>query len=123
MLKIHQFDPEIYPRKLWIIFSNNPNLKNDFLDRNNNDLVLDTSNCYAITIRVKEKKSKLLGELVIFESKEKCTPKNMAHEAAHVVSDIWADLGEDEPGEEANAYLVGWVVDCMNTAKNFKKIC
>lgn len=36
----------------------------------------------------------------------------LAHEATHVVQELWAQLGEREPGREAEAYLVQMIVQC-----------
>lgn len=36
----------------------------------------------------------------------------IAHEAVHVAQELWARIGEREPGREAEAYLVQMIVQC-----------
>ncbi|MFA6031805.1 MAG: hypothetical protein WC889_02760 [Myxococcota bacterium] len=36
----------------------------------------------------------------------------VAHEAVHVVQELWSSIGETEPGREAEAYLVQMITQC-----------
>ena len=36
----------------------------------------------------------------------------IAHEAVHVAQELWAAIGEHQPGREAEAYLVQQIVQC-----------
>jgi hypothetical protein len=36
----------------------------------------------------------------------------IAHEATHVAQELWAQIGERQPGREAEAYLVQMIVQC-----------
>jgi len=36
----------------------------------------------------------------------------VAHEAMHIVQELWSQIGEKEPGREAEAYLVQQIVQC-----------
>ena len=36
----------------------------------------------------------------------------IAHEATHVAQELWAHIGERNPGREAEAYLVQMIVQC-----------
>lgn len=36
----------------------------------------------------------------------------LAHEATHVVQEVWEQFGERQPGKEAEAYLVQHIVQC-----------
>lgn len=36
----------------------------------------------------------------------------IAHEAVHVAQELWEQIGEDNPGREAEAYLVQYITQC-----------
>lgn len=110
---IHEFDPVLYPVKLYISITKNiswvnekfcyyPLLKNiDFDDSGE-----------ATTQLVKNKETGNIGVLIIFENKKQCTAKNIAHESTHAARRIWDRISENATGEEADAYLVGWIAEC-----------
>lgn len=122
--QIYQFDPVIYPIKLWITCTNKYEPINDrFCDACNNKDLNKTAidNNRAVTFYVKERiKGGYFGLLVVFTGKEYFTVKDMAHEASHVVDFLWEHISEGNPGDEAKAYFTGWVVDCMNQVKTNK---
>ena len=59
-----------------------------------------------------KKEDNLIGILIVFENVKSFTVKTIAHETAHAVKQIWNHLGEDYFGDEATAYLSGWIADC-----------
>lgn len=115
-VQIHQFDPIIYPLKLWIV--KNPNiveLKSKFLVYTNDELNVDTRQAaYASTYNkvVLYKETNKYGILIMLN--EKLNVNQIAHEATHAVRVIWDWLNEDFTGVEADAYLVGWIAECIN---------
>lgn len=133
--KIHEFDPVIYPFRLWVM--NNPTkdfLKENFFclnpstgdywDFEDNDIP-SPKIAYAVTAAVKNKQSKKNGALVILLDKKGFNVGMAAHEASHVC-DILADyLGLNairsfyETGE-ARAYVMEWATNCINKVKNNK---
>lgn len=47
----------------------------------------------------------------------------IAHEAVHVVQELWDAIGEHEPGREAEAYLVQQIVQsCLQEAWKTKRV-
>lgn len=121
---IHEFDPVIYPRKLWIVATSNMRVITDrFLDKESKGEMtyINGDNFSAITQKVTEKGSLKYGVIIIFLSKYQMTTKLIAHEATHAARKIWNELGEDVIGEEANAYLVGWIAECCEKVKLNKK--
>ena len=61
-----------------------------------------------------------LGNLVVFPKKKDMTMKNICHEAFHVLSSIndACDLERIYNGRnEHQAYLMGWICDCINKAR------
>jgi hypothetical protein len=123
-VQIHQFDPIIYPTKLWISISNDEKgLSERFVDfktKNPLDFSL-IENHAAITYLVQQKESPTYcGVFIVFTKREYCNMKNIAHESAHAARFIWNYLREFEPSDESDAYLVGWVADCIWKIKTNK---
>lgn len=121
---ISEFDPVIYPFKLWVACTDKYTPLNDRFcyatNRENlNRNVFETHE--AVTFYVKERESGGgFGCLVTFANKEYFNISNMAHEASHVVDYLFEHIAEKNIGEESRAYLMGWVVDCMNQLKTNK---
>lgn len=117
---IYEFDPVIYPFKLWVSIANNTEyIKSKFLyypekeelnfkGKVEFDASVDT---------VMHKETKMLGFLVYFVNSKACTNGIIAHEATHVSDRVWEHLGERKKAKEANAYLVEWIVDCIEKVK------
>ena len=66
------------------------------------------------------KAGKYFGNLVVFPKKSDMTLKNICHEAYHVLSAIndACDLERMYNGRnEHQAYLMGWICDCINNAR------
>lgn len=123
IVKIHEFDPVIYPFKLWVCCTDNyKTLNTRFYSSEKQDL--DITPIYdneGVTYYVKERcYMGHYGCLVVFTRKEYFNIKLMAHEAAHVCDYLWEHVNEGEVGDEANAYFMGWVVDSMDKARKHK---
>lgn len=61
-----------------------------------------------------------LGNLVVFPKKRDMTMKNICHEAFHVLSSINDVCGLERlynGRNEHQAYLMGWICDCINQAR------
>jgi hypothetical protein len=121
--KIHEFDPAIYPVKLWVIKTPTKEfIDNNFVEFNGDNLNFEVSkntvmNCYNQV--VVNKNSQLLGILISIFTKP--SYKYIAHESTHAARFIWNWLGEDNTGVEADAYLVGWIAECIEKVK-FNKV-
>lgn len=66
------------------------------------------------------KAGKYFGNLVVFPKKNDMTMKNICHEAFHVLSSIndACDLERMYNGRnEHQAYLMGWIGNCINNAR------
>ena len=122
-MKIHQFNPEVYPVRLWVTITYNiRELSENFGLFPEGEIKWgDIWGKKATTAWVYKKDDKKLGVLIVFYKREHCNMENVAHEAAHAASFIWEYLGEVEMlGEEANAYLMGWIAKCCEIVKNYK---
>lgn len=122
-VQIHQFDPVIYPFKLWIVISSD--LKaiserfNDYPSGNEFSYT-DADNMIAFTQNVQQKSDGLVGAIIVFKKRSDCNVRLIAHESTHVALLLWKHVGEDEPGMEADAYLVGWIAECCEKVKRNK---
>ena len=117
---IHEFDPVVYPVKLWVTIAPDlDELSERFVYYPSGDKIetKEADIFVAFTYRVKNRQTGHLGILVSFVSKKYCTVKNLTHEATHAARDIWKHLGENETGTEADAYLVGWIAECIEKVK------
>ena len=120
--QIHQFDPVIYPVKLWISITDNlyP-IADRFVKSSKKDFdVKFASKFHAFTQTVVEKETSLWGVMMVFKSKKSITSGVMAHEATHAAREIWDRIGEHSTGIEADAYLVEWIVDCIDQVNKNK---
>lgn len=122
-VEIHEFDPVIYPRKLWVIFTNDAKiLKDNFDSQCEYEESINTSEAFVFPCSHKE--SGKLGACVVFMKHEYATIKNIAHESVHIASQIFSDcnmtMGFSEGKDEHFAYLTGWAADCINQVKTGK---
>ena len=123
--KVHEFDPQIYPRKLWVVKGGDvDSLKDMFTQTDGKELDFkEVSQCLAITCNVMMKdERRLLGELIYFTSAKQMNAENISHESAHAAMDILGDIGAevDIENQEPFAYLAGWIADCIDQVKRDK---
>lgn len=116
---VHQFDPEIYPRKLWVCF----NATKEVLEEHLEFVGCIDPEWYkqagAITSMATCKKTKC-GGLVVWTKDSKMPVDYISHEATHVAQYIFEYIGEDNLKGETFAYLVGWVAKQIEIAMNYK---
>ena len=120
---IHEFDPCIYPRLLWVV-------KGGSLEEIRKTLEfaeLDTDDATgAITVAAYDNAKKKGGFLVWFPRPSDMTKHGfwMAHEAAHVALGIYSYVGAQAKAEESEpfAYLVGWVFRCIDKVRKYKEV-
>ena len=125
MILIHQFNPEIYPYKLWIVITADEKIiKKHFNDSNDEELDVEIfSTSKAITGRVINKETRDKGILIVFKTKRFITMNTVAHESTHAARFIWNMMGEKEViGVESDAYLVGWIAGCCENVRRYKEV-
>ena len=111
---IKEFDPQIYPIKLFVsVVDNFKNLNGLFHDENDNkELTFDNFENYkAITVKGRNGKNGFYGILIAFRPKF-LDYNTIAHEAAHAAGYICYHTGMDMDCGEATAYLIEWIVKC-----------
>lgn len=121
---IHEFDPCIYPRLLWVV-------KGGSLEEIRKTLEFDDieddfyNSGDAITISAYDNAKKKGGFLVWFPKPSDMTKNSywMAHEATHVALGIFGYVGAEAKAEESEpfAYLVGWAFKCMEEVRKYKE--
>lgn len=110
---IHQFDPQIYPRLLWIVIGEKKG--SAISDRFDNIPDMDESTDADVN-HAYDKISKRAGILIRFESKKAARDYSIvAHEASHAAMCIFSYIGAvpDVNNQEPFSYLVGWISGCV----------
>lgn len=105
-MRIHQFDPVIYPRKIWIAIGTEsvPSLDVGEFDENSNAMV---DSAY-------DKENNLGGFLIRFADLSQMNFKNITHESIHAAMNIfdYCDIIADTKNQEPLCYLAGWIAQC-----------
>lgn len=115
---IHEFNPQIYPRLLWVCFkATKEELESKFkfagpIEDYWYKEGVTTSKCY-------DKETKL-GGILVWTGKSKISINHLAHEATHVAENIFEYIGEEKKTDECFAYLVGWSAECIEKAMKYK---
>lgn len=136
--KIHEFNPTVYPFRLWVgVNVPSQEIKDKFWTWNIGDDTisditdnnLSMNNVAATTYPVCCKEDNWIGAFVNISRKDKCSVGVMAHEASHVcdfLSDRLGLVGEIDKmfsHGEARAYFIEWVANCINQVKTGKIKC
>lgn len=123
MEKIYEFDPVIYPRKLWVIVTDKDNELEELFDMEC-DITGFANKNEAIVFPCSLKENGKKGVAVVFQKKKYMTIKNMAHESVHIASVIFLECGIDmgftDGLDEHYAYLIGWAASCCEKVKKGK---
>ena len=114
ILGYFEYDPVIYPRKLWV------HIGDDFKELAPKafcNVVIDENKDYRGVEygEVVRKSDDKYGILVSFPKRKDMTMDICVHEASHVCDDLEKATGL-EHGGESSAYLIGWIASCVNKA-------
>lgn len=122
-MKIHQFDPEIYPFKIWVcISSSSTEADKHFLDaRTDKEFEnIELSMFEAYTCYVRNKENRFFGAVIVFKAKKYMTHKNIAHEASHAAKFLFEHIDADIKQHEPFEYALGWIVEQIYKVKKWK---
>jgi hypothetical protein len=118
-MELKQFDPVIYPLKLWVVISKDgTDLNGLFQNRETEELIkfedaeYNLRDSMAETFSVMEVKSGRFGILIIFTQERYMTCKIIAHEAVHAAGMICRSIDQRVRSEEYFACLTGWIAEC-----------
>lgn len=123
--KIWTFNPQIYPRLLWVVITSDAKtIRDSFDDFDENGLTYAFANSEAFVFSTRNKDSGRLGVCVCFTGRKYLTIKCISHESVHVASVIFSDcnmaMGFTDNQDEAFAYMVGWAASCIESVKKEK---
>ena len=122
---IYEFDPVIYPMRLWVgkkVDFDKAEEQFDFLDENGDvvengkEQIRPKSSIIAHVTLVAHKESKWLGCLVNINKPKEVSFGAVAHEATHVTDWLREQFGVEGYsflGGEARAYFTQWTADCI----------
>ena len=128
---IHEFDPVIYPFRLWVAVK--PSYEQitsefGFIGSDGNEIAptkeqFMPKSAIATTYYVYNKKDSRVGSIVLIWSKKELSVDTIAHESTHV-TDLLCDKtnvsGYNFEDGEARAYFTGWVAGCIDKVKRGK---
>lgn len=117
---IHEFDPVIYPRRLWVVVNCPASVLNDMFEDKYEDLPESAS---AEVVPARRLKPEVLGGVLVrFKSKKDMTTSIITHESSHAAMEIYDYIGAkvDIQNQEPFSYLAGWVADCIDKVKKGK---
>ena len=120
---IHEFDPCIYPRLLWVVKGGELEEIRKTLEFG--ELGDDEQKGGAVTISAYDNANKKGGFLVWFpKASEMSNLDWIAHESTHVALGIFDYIGSEVEANESEpfAYLVGWVFGCIDTVRKYKEV-
>ena len=118
--KIYEFDPQIYPRKVWVTVGVPfEELKDEF-----DDLKPMEEDSDAQVDHLRKLKPEVRGGLLVrFENLDALKKfGNITHESIHVATEIFDYIGafHDPKNQELFAYLCGWIAKCMDEVKQIE---
>lgn len=120
---IHEFDPCIYPRLLWVVKGGTLEEIQETLDVTCECDADDIGG--AVTLPARRKSDNRLGYCVWFPKLGDIRRGDwIAHESSHVAICIFNDIGGNITYEDQEpfAYLVGWVFGCIDTIRKWKEV-
>lgn len=118
MIKIHQFDPIIYPRLIWIVIGERKGASLQDRFDNIQDMHED---CDADVQMANDKTNNKGGVLIRFKTLAAARNTNyVCHESAHAAMYIFDYIGGgfSYDNQEPYCYLVGWIAACIKEAVN-----
>lgn len=120
---IHEFDPCIYPRLLWVVKGGSLEEIRKTLEFG--ELDADEQKVGALTISAYDNEAQRGGFLIWFPKASDIKHGDwIAHEASHVALGIFDYIGSKVTADDSEpfSYLVGWVFKCVDEVRKFKEV-
>ena len=104
-VQIHQFDPVLYPFKLWIAITDYLKAVSElFVDHpSGKEFGTDSENMIAFTQNVQQKSDGLIGAIIVFKKRGDCSVKTISHESTHAARIMWDHVSENATGMKTDA--------------------
>ena len=117
--KIHEFDPLIYPRKIWVAVGVPTSVLNETLEGIGD---MDESTDAMVVCTSRTKPDIKGGILIRFDSAKSMTVSTITHESTHAAMCIFDYIGAkvDLNNQETFSYLCGWIAKCIWQVKSGK---
>lgn len=118
---VHEFNPVIYPRKVWITYDATVDELNEMFPTGDlyGNKFKEEEGYFGITYRTMDRNNKG-GVLIRFnDNKESMESWNIIHEAIHAAGHICEYVGikADFGNDEAFTYLATWITKCCEEVK------
>lgn len=124
-MNIREFDPVIYPFRLWVIIGGtDKEITDSFLQYDGTDIEgigKGISKSEAFAMPVISKDSNRYGVVVYFVNRRVMTCSIIAHESSHAAKFLFEHIGADIKEHEPFEYVVGWIAGCCEKAKKNKE--
>lgn len=118
---IQEFDPVIYPFRVWVIIDKTPNvIADNFKEYNGNVIEFitsDTNRLQAFTMPVQSIENPMYGVVLFFRSKRSMTYEVVAHESSHAAKYLFEHINAEMKEHEPFEYVVGWIAGCCEKVK------
>lgn len=118
--QIHEFDPHIYPRLLWVTVGAPYEVIKGMFE----EVPEMEENADAQVDHTRRTKPDVKGGVLIrFANRKAMTQSNITHEATHAAMEIFYYIGAypDPKNQEPFAYLSGWIAKCIQEVKQPKR--
>lgn len=117
---IREFDPLIYPRKIWVYIGKDYEEVKDYFQDSDIKNMPDQTLGYVQNTHRKE--TNMGGILIWFRSKKEIDASTITHESLHSALEIFDFIGGkvDNQNQEYICYLAGWIAECIEKTKNGK---
>lgn len=124
-MNIREFNPVIYPFRLWVVIGGaDKGISDSFLQYNGKEienLDKDMARLEAFAMPVISKKSNHYGVVVYFVNRRVMTCSVIAHESSHAAKFLFEHIGADVKEHEPFEYVVGWIAGCCEKTKKNKE--
>lgn len=125
-MEIYEFNPVIYPYKLWIVLDKDPRVIQDEFDEYSGKPIErieeDTMMSEAFTMPVMKKGDRKFGVTIFFRSKRSMQFELVSHESSHAAKYLFEHVGADIAPHEPFEYVVGWISSCIGRVKAGKEV-
>ena len=123
-MEIHEFDPVIYPYKLWVVVDKKPTGISDVFDEYSGNPIefidRDTMGLRAFAMPVTRKEDPYFGVVLFFRSRKSMSFELVAHECSHAAKYLFDHIGAEIKEHEPFEYVVGWMAGCCEKVKKQK---